>query len=115
MSGREGSPAIVEQMVCCFRADVNGDEGIGLCVSAGLATRDEIRSRSTDGILNDIGDEEGHDQSNGEAKVRCLMLVARGARDEVVQDQASEGYEERVDKVHACASQRQLIDSMDAY
>lgn len=90
----------------CLGTDVNGDQRVWLGAGGRLAAGDEVGAGPADGVFDDVGDEGGEDDGNGKGEVGDLVLVGRGASDEVGQNQDSEGYEESIDKIHGYVVRR---------
>jgi hypothetical protein len=68
-------------------ADVDGDEDIGFGVCRWLASSEEIWSGTSNGVFDDVCDEGGEDNGDGEGEIRSFVLVAGGASDNIVGDE----------------------------
>lgn len=99
MSGREGSPSIMQEVVGGLRTDTDGDKDIGRCARLRLASRNEIGTWAAHCVLDDVGDEGSHDERNTKAEVGHLMLVDGCTGDEVPCDEDAKGNEECIDEV----------------
>jgi hypothetical protein len=99
MARRERSPTVMQEVVSHFSANIDGDQDVGLGSLSRLASGDEVRPGTSNGILDNVGDERCHDDRDAEAEIRGFVLVKRGARGDVIQNQDAEGKEEGIDEV----------------
>ncbi|KAL8874387.1 MAG: hypothetical protein Q9174_000286 [Haloplaca sp. 1 TL-2023] len=61
MAAREAAPAVMEKMMGLLGANGYGDEFVLRCALCGFAAGDEVGSRATDGVLSDVGKDEGQE------------------------------------------------------
>lgn len=87
VAGRKRAPAVLQGVAVGGGADVNGDEDVGLGVGGWLAAGEEIRSGAANGVFDDVCDEGGEDDGDGEGEVGGFVLVGGGAGDDVVGDE----------------------------
>lgn len=108
MARRERSPTVMQEVVSHFSANIDGDQDVGLGSLSRLASGDEVRPGTSNGILDNVGDERCHDDRDAEAEIRGFVLVKRGARGDVIQNQDAEGKEEGIDEVQHNANSLDL-------
>lgn len=96
VAGGKRAPAVLQRVAVGRGADVDGDENVGLGVCRGLAAGEEVWSGAANGVFDDVCDEGGEDDGDGEGEVRGFVLVGGGAGDDVVGDEDAERDEEGV-------------------
>lgn len=60
----EGPPAVLQEMVRCFRADGYADQGVGRG-AGGFAAREEVRAGAADGVFDHVGEEDCYEDAAG--------------------------------------------------
>ena len=58
---RETPPAVMEAVVVCFCTNLDRSQFVSRRGEIGGAAGEEVRSRSADGVLEEVGEEKGHD------------------------------------------------------
>lgn len=87
MAGGKRAPTVLQGVAIGGGADIDGDKDVGLGVCGGLAAGEEIWSGATNGVFDNVCDEGGQDDGDGEGEVRGFVLVGGGAGDGVVGDE----------------------------
>lgn len=77
MSAGKAAPSIMQSMVVRLCADLKGDQLMQRRALSWFASCDEVRSRSPNRILDDVGEHAGEDEGNGEAEECDVRLVRR--------------------------------------
>ena len=75
MTARKASPAIMKCMVVCFGAGVDGDEGMLGGTDFRLAASDQVRSRSSDCILDHVRKKRSQHDTDSKTKYCNIRLV----------------------------------------
>lgn len=89
----------MQHVAARLRAHLDADERVLGCARRGFAPRDQVWPGSTDGILDGVGQERGQHQGDQQPQDGDVVLVARGAREEVEGEDGDEGDETRVEDV----------------
>ncbi|CRK22829.1 hypothetical protein BN1723_012797 [Verticillium longisporum] len=67
----------MQEVVGGLRTDTDGDKDIGRCARLRLASRNEVGTRATHCVLDDIGDEGGHDERDTKAETTIFSPEGR--------------------------------------
>jgi len=95
----ERAPPVMERMVVRLRADVDRHEGIPRRSWSWDAAGEQVRARSADGILDDIGETDGQGHGDGQPQDGHMVLVRGGLGGGVVDDQDDQGDDDGIDQV----------------
>lgn len=100
--GRETAPAVVQDVVVFFGADLVRDEGVVGGAFVGLAAGDEVGAGAAHGVLDQVGYEEGEDEGDEPAEDGDVGFVGAGLEDEGPEEEDGEGDGARVDEEPDC-------------
>ena len=75
MTAWKASPAILQNMRIRFCTNIDGYKGMRRWVFFGLAARNQIRSRSSNRVLDNICEEDGQGQADEKSKDRNMSSV----------------------------------------
>lgn len=81
MSTWKTPPSIMQYMMICFLANINRHQQMFWCSFLRLASSNEIRSRSPDGILHNICEERSQSKANEKTEYCNMGLVGPRADD----------------------------------
>lgn len=98
MSTWETTPAIMQYVVVLLGADFECDKLVRGRTWRRLASRNEVGPRASDGVLDDVGDEEREDHANEPAEDRDVCFVRAWAHEKGPEDEGAEGYGAGVDE-----------------
>ena len=68
------------------------------CSGCGLASCDEVGTRSSDGVFDEVRDEEGEDEGDEPSEDGDVRFMCAGANDEGPCDQSAERYGACIDE-----------------
>ena len=96
MSAWEAPPAIMQNMVVLLGTDIDIDEFMLWCSLLRLAPIDEIRSRSSHSILDNIGEKGGKNKTYEKAQYRYMRFMYAWSEADSPEDQNEERNDARV-------------------
>ena len=91
MSARETAPGVLHDMAVGIGTDIDTDELVDGDVEGGIAAGEEVRAGSADGVLEDVRQEGGEDEGDGEAEERHVEFVRRGTESGGPEHEQGEG------------------------
>lgn len=98
MPAGKAAPSVVQGVMIRLGTDLVCDELVGGRTGRGLASRNEVWSRSTDGVLDHVGDEAREDQTDDQPENGNMCFVCPWAEYKRPYDKYTQGHGRRVDE-----------------
>jgi hypothetical protein len=104
MAAGKAPPPIVQHVVVLLGANLECHELVGGRAGRWLASRDQVGSWSPDGVLDDVGDEEGEDHADEPPQDGDVCFVRAGTDNDSPEHQDAERHCAGIDEEPYCTT-----------